>query len=292
MQRLHSSDDREVARSGRRTREILTLTALFCSALGLVLQRRQSGQAMNQAMNSVASSTPPKRRSLSETAVAEMTARIRNGIYDPGERLPTEPQFMAEFGVSRTVIREAISRLQAAGLVETKHGIGTFVLDMLPAANLDIGNVVTIRDAIAMLEIRISLETEAAALAALRRTDADLAEMRRAIDDFDADVEADRSAINADFRFHLQIALATGNRYFENVFRHLGTRTIPRTRFDTTRITLEPSPTYLRRNNLEHQAIFEGIARRDPESARAAMRMHLSNSRERLRVVADVNEEI
>jgi GntR family transcriptional repressor for pyruvate dehydrogenase complex len=242
-------------------------------------------------MNPAPAIAPPKRRSLSETAVAEMTARIRNGVYLPGEKLPTEPQFMAEFGVSRTVIREAVSRLQAAGLVETRHGIGTFVLDLLPAANLDIGNVVTVRDVLAMLEIRISLETEAAALAALRRNDTHLAEMRRAIDEFDADVEAERSSIAADFHFHLQIALATGNRYFENVFRHLGTRTIPRTRLDTTRITPEPSPSYLHRNNLEHQAIFDGIVRKDPEAARAAMRMHLSNSRERLRLAAEITEQ-
>jgi DNA-binding FadR family transcriptional regulator len=234
---------------------------------------------------------PPKRRSLAETAVAEMTARIRNGVYRPGDKLPTEPQFMAELGVSRTVIREAVSRLQAAGLVETKHGIGTFVLNGAPTAGLDIGNVVTIRDVMAMLEIRISLETEAAALAALRRSDQQLAEMRRAIEEFDADVEAGRSSIAADFRFHLQIALATGNRYFENVFRGLGTSTIPRTRLDTARITHEPGQSYLQRNNLEHQSIFEGIARQDPESARAAMRMHLANSRERLRAAAEFAEQ-
>jgi GntR family transcriptional regulator, transcriptional repressor for pyruvate dehydrogenase complex len=232
----------------------------------------------------------PKRRSLAETAVAEITARIRNGVYRPGEKLPTEPQFMADLGVSRTVVREAVSRLQAAGLVETKHGIGTFVLEV-PAAPLDIGNVMTIRDVLAMLELRISLETEAAALAAMRRSDAHLAEMRRAVTDFDADVDAEHSGIAADFRFHLQIALATGNRYFENVFRNLGTSTIPRTRLDMARIALEQSPRYLHRTNLEHQAIFEGIARRDPESARAAMRMHLSNSRERLRHAAGIADD-
>lgn len=243
-------------------------------------------------MDSVLSITPQKRRSLAEIAVAEITARIRNGVYSAGEKLPTEPQFMADLGVSRTVVREAVSRLQASGLVETKHGIGTFVLDAPPGANLDIGSVVTIRDVMAMLEIRISLETEAAALAALRRNDAHLAEMRQAIDDFNAEVKADRSGIAADFRFHIQIALATENRYFENVFRHLGTRTIPRSRLDTTRITPESSPSYLHRNNLEHQAIFDSIARRDPESARAAMRMHLSNSRERLRVAAELTDEV
>ena len=243
-------------------------------------------------MNPALSIPPPKRRSLAETAVAEMTTRINNGVYRPGERLPTEPQFMAELGVSRTVIREAVSRLQAAGLVETRHGIGTFVLHVpRPMTGLDLGNVVTIRDVLAMLEIRISLETEATALAALRRNETHLAEMRRAIDDFDADVEAGRSSTAADFRFHLLIAQATGNRYFENVFRNLGTGTIPRSRLDTTRITQEPSPSYLHRNNLEHQSILEGIARRDPESARAAMRMHLANSRERLRLAAEIEDE-
>lgn len=242
-------------------------------------------------MDSELALSPPKRRSLAETAVAEMTARIKNGTYRAGEKLPTEPQFMAELGVSRTVIREAVSRLQAAGLVETKHGIGTFVLDMPVLNGLGIGNVVTVRDVLAMLEIRISLETEAAALAALRRTDAHLAEMRRAIDDFNADVDANRSSTAADFRFHLQIALATGNRYFEDVFRNLGTGTIPRSRVDTTHLTPESSPSYLQRNNLEHQSILESIARKDPESARAAMRMHLSNSRERLRVAAEIAEQ-
>jgi GntR family transcriptional regulator, transcriptional repressor for pyruvate dehydrogenase complex len=232
----------------------------------------------------------PRRRSLAETAVDSITARIRNGIYRPGEKLPTEPQFMADLGVSRTVVREAVSRLQAAGLVETKHGIGTFVLEV-PANPLDIGNVVTVRDVLAMLELRISLETEAAALAALRRQETHLEEMRGAIDELEADIAAERNGVTADFRFHLQIALATGNRYFESVFRNLGTSTIPRTRLDTARITLERSPSYLHRTNLEHQAILDGIARRDPEAARAAMRMHLSNSRERLRHVAGVDEE-
>lgn len=242
-------------------------------------------------MTSAPSTHPPKRRSLAETTVEEMTARIRSGVYRSGEKLPTEPQFMAELGVSRTVVREAVSRLQAAGLVETKHGIGTFVLDWPRERSLDIGAAVTIRDVLAMLELRISLETEAAALAALRHDATHIGEMQRAIDEFEAAIDAGQSSIAADFHFHLQIALATGNPYFETVFRNLGTNTIPRARVDTTRITPEPSSDYLHRANREHQAILEGIARRDPEAARAAMRMHLSNSRERLRRATDLAEE-
>jgi len=195
---------------------------------------------------------------------------------------------MAEHGVSRTVVREAISGLQAAGLVETRHGIGTFVLDP-HKLNIDTGTVVTIRDVMAMLELRISLETEAAALAALRRTDEHLTEMRRAIVAFQRDIEAGHDGTSADFQFHLQIALATGNRYFESVFRHLGKATIPRTRVDTARFSAESGPTYLERTNNEHDAIFEAIHRQDPESARASVRMHLSNSRERLRRASEIS---
>jgi DNA-binding FadR family transcriptional regulator len=154
---------------------------------------------------------------------------------------------------------------------------------------LDMGMVVTIRDVLAMLEIRISLETEAAALAAMRRSDAHVTEMQRAIDDFGDDVESGGTGVDADFRFHTQNALATGNHYFEKVFRSLGPSTIPRVRFDTTRIAPE-SPSDLHRANREHQAVLDAIARRDPESARAAMRMHLSNSRERLRSAANIPE--
>ncbi len=73
-----------------------------------------------------------KPRSLAQELVTVLTERIRSGQLKRGDKLPTESQIMAEEGVSRTVVREAISRLQAAGQVETRHGIGTFVLDAPP----------------------------------------------------------------------------------------------------------------------------------------------------------------
>ena len=126
----------------------------------------------------------PRRRNLSQAVVGDLTTKIQNGVYRPGEKLPTEPEVMAQLGVSRTVVREAMSRLQASGLVETRHGIGTFVLASHARMDLDTGTVMTILDVIDMLELRISLETEAAALAALRRKDEHLEAMRRAIDSF------------------------------------------------------------------------------------------------------------
>jgi DNA-binding FadR family transcriptional regulator len=229
---------------------------------------------------------PRKRsRGLVQEVMDDLTAKIRRGLYLPGAKLPTEPEVMAEQGVSRTVVREAVSRLQAAGFVETRHGVGTFVLPPPPptAPILDLTTVVTIRDVVDMLELRISLETEAAGLAAVRRKEEHLLLMRAAIGAFETGINKGEQAVEEDFQFHLQIALATGNRYFEDVYRHLGKTTIPRTRVDTTQLLPEPGPSYLYRTNLEHRNILDAIARKDPESARAAMRLHLTNSRERLK---------
>src|SRR6195952_3142290 len=74
----------------------------------------------------------PRRRArtLAHELVESLGDRIRDGRLTPGDKLPTEAAFMTEFGVSRTVVREAISKLQASGLVETRHGVGTFVVGL------------------------------------------------------------------------------------------------------------------------------------------------------------------
>lgn len=238
--------------------------------------------------------SPPTARkrsiSLAQEVMNDLAARIRAGQYQPGEKLPTEPELMAEQGVSRTVVREAMSRLQAAGLVETRHGVGTFALSPV-APMLDWTTVVTIRDVLAMLELRISLETEAAGLAAMRRTEEQLGRIRDAVAAFEEGVRKGERSIEADFQFHLQIALSTHNKYFEDFYRHLGTTTIPRTRLDTSKFSPEPGQNYLLRTNREHENILDAIARQDPQAASAAMRMHLTNSRERLRRASELSEQ-
>ncbi|MNT67643.1 HTH-type transcriptional regulator LutR [compost metagenome] len=87
-------------------------------------------------------------------------------------------------------------------------------------------------------------------------------------------------AVGSDFEFHLSIARATGNRYFTDIMGHLGTMVIPRSRLQVSTPEREQ---YLERVNFEHESIYDAIERRDPEAAKAAMRMHLTNSRERLR---------
>lgn len=224
-------------------------------------------------------------RSLAHDLVEDLSGKIRAQTLRPGDKLPTESEIMQAFGVSRTVVREALSKLQAAGLVETRHGIGTFVLEPQAAApfRIDPADIETAVDVLAVLELRISLESESAGLAAVRRTAEQLALMRQALDDFGSHVADAGDTVSPDFRFHLQIALSTGNRYFADIMSHLGTTIIPRTRVNQSKMEQGELTPYLQRVNREHEEIYAAIARQDPEAARAAMRIHLANSRERMR---------
>lgn len=192
---------------------------------------------------------------------------------------------MRQFGVSRTVVREALSRLQEAGLVETRHGVGTYALQASPGADFRVSpaELASIRDILVALELRIGLESEAAGLAAQRRNDEQLAAMRRALDLFQARLLNQGDTITPDFEFHLLVAQATQNRHFAELMSHLGSAIIPRTRINSARVFQENPGQYLARINVEHENIYDAILRQDAEAARAAMRTHLSNSRERLR---------
>jgi DNA-binding FadR family transcriptional regulator len=250
------------------------------------------------SMNSRTSGVPESRRrprTLAHELVESIGDRIRDGRIAPGDKLPTEAAVMGEFGVSRTVVREALSKLQASGLVETRHGIGTFVVGLGDAAPFRIapGQFATLRDVIAVLELRIGIETEAAALAAQRRTAQNIADMRAALNAFDTALKAGRDAVGPDFQFHLEIARATQTSHFAEMMGTLGAMIIPRARLERPappkKASSKNAPPdderrqYLRRVNAEHESIFDAIVNQDPEAARAAMRTHLANSRERRR---------
>ncbi len=217
--------------------------------------------------------------------VGTLEREIRAGQLPVGNKLPTETEIMQRFDVSRTVVREALSRLQASGLVATRHGIGTFVSQPETTGNFRISkqDFATVADVIAVLELRISLETEAAGLAAQRRTDAQLAAMQAALDAFQSSIQQDSDAVPPDFQFHMEVARATGNQHFADLMTYLGAMIIPRTRVNTPEQAPEGRLSYLLRVNGEHENIFAAIRNRDADAARAAMRTHLSNSRERLR---------
>ncbi len=242
---------------------------------------------MNTILQKMALSPAPRNRrgGLVQEVVQHMASQIQGGRLQAGDQLPTESAIMVELAVSRTVVREAISRLQASGLVETRHGVGTFVLQAPSSENFSIAeqDMSTVEDVINVLELRISLETEAAGLAAQRATPAQCDAMAHALASFADAIDEQSDAVPSDFEFHLEVAKATGNRHFADLMTYLGRRIIPRTRVNTADQAPEGREAYLRRVHSEHESIYNAIRNQDVESARAAMRTHLSNSRDRLR---------
>jgi GntR family transcriptional regulator, transcriptional repressor for pyruvate dehydrogenase complex len=246
-------------------------------------------------MNFLSHSNPPSaarsfrnNRGLAHHLVDTLTERIGAGTYPLGSRLPTETEIINEFGVSRTVVRDAMSRLQATGYVVTRHGIGSFVqnVSVETGFKLQPQQLNTLREVVAVLELRIAVETEAAALAAQRRNDENIEKMRSALDRFENAIELGGDAVEADYTFHAELARATQNAHFSQLFESLGSGQIPRTKIPDTQQVAQRKA-YLQTIHLEHESILTAICNGDSESARAAMRIHLGNSRERRRRAAD-----
>lgn len=223
------------------------------------------------------------RRSLTQQVITELRSRIESGSLPEGTKLPTEVALIEEFGVSRTVIREAIAGLRADGLVLPRHGVGVFVTKPKPTANLSgIFNVDTERlsSIIEALELRAAVEIEAAGLAAERRSPAQMAKILEALQNMASAVAAGDSAEQADFDFHAAIADATNNANFGEFLTFLGRRTIPRSRLQEAGMAAT-APGYMQKIHAEHQAIADAIANRSALDAREAMRLHLKGSQER-----------
>ena len=226
-----------------------------------------------------------KPRRLAESLVERFAQRMREGTLTRGDKLPTETQIMAAESVSRSVVRDALSRMQAAGLVETQHGVGTFVLDMPAPEGFNVGpaTIMLLSDVLDLLEFRLSLEVQAAGMAAERATPQAIDELEQALKALLQGPEKSGSTTNADFQFHLKIAKAAGNPYLIDIMKHLGTKLIPRTRMNSAYTGQSNRSTYLAGINAEHQQIFDAIVSRQVDAARAALFLHLSNSRMRLR---------
>ncbi|MDM0110375.1 FadR/GntR family transcriptional regulator [Variovorax sp. J22R24] len=223
-------------------------------------------------------------RSLSVGVVDELSKRMRIGPLRAGDRLPTEAAIMEEFGVSRTVVREALSKLQAAGMVQTRQGIGTFVVGATRAKPFQVESSPddSLAQALALIELRVGLETEAAALAAQRRLPADLDAMKGALHAFDVAMEQGMDTAVPDFQYHLEIARASHSPHFAAVLEALGPTCVP-TSFLQVAAGEDMSAIWTSHARNEHRSIFDAIAQQDVDAARAAMRTHLVNGRERRR---------
>lgn len=224
----------------------------------------------------------PPMRTRPQHVVAGLKDKILSGELAPGAKLPSEAELIEEYAVSRTVVREAVSRLQAEGLVETFQGRGSFVLAVPEPSSftLETSAIRSHHDVLAMVDFRIGVETEAAALAAARVTSAAGAAITAAHASFTA--AGHEGAVEADFAFHRAIAAATDNRFYVDLLDSLGPMMImlPRTRLGEEYTMTDA--THVQRVQREHDNIAAAVLAGDVETARAAMRLHLGNTRRRL----------
>jgi GntR family transcriptional repressor for pyruvate dehydrogenase complex len=228
-------------------------------------------------------------RNLTADLAADLRTRIVDGVIQPGEKLPSENTLIGEFGVSRTVVRAALTRLQAEGLVETERGRGSFALTP-PAAGPTAAPggrpVASMEDRLHLLEFRMGVEAEAAALAARNHSERQLKAVWNALEEFTASGEHPARAMKSDFEFHRAIAVASGNPFYADCLASLGPTMIamPRTRLMTG--AEHYARDHFEQAVHEHESIYAAIADGDESSSSAAMRSHLANSRRRLRAAA------
>lgn len=227
----------------------------------------------------------PKSRNLTQETTDALRAKIAAGPMMPGDRLPTEKELEIEFGVSRTVIREAVAVLKADGLVEPRRGAGVFILDPALARARGLSSFLPtgLHQPLDLLELRMSVEVEAAALAASRRSLSQDARIRECLVEFGRALETGGSTVDLDVAFHSAIAHGTNNRLFPAFLESLGRNAIPRSTLSADQRKQLIDHDYLERVYGEHLAIADAISAGDAQAAREAMHRHMSGSITRYR---------
>jgi GntR family galactonate operon transcriptional repressor len=219
-----------------------------------------------------------RKRSLFGHVIEELGSRIVSGALGAGDGFPNEAELGREFAASRSVIREAVKSLAAKGLLESRTGTGIRVLEPIHWNLLD-RDVLGWRYATMpplqlfreLFEVRRMIEPDAAALAAERATEDELAEIGRAFAAMQAADPASEAAIEADLRFHRAILAAGHNALLLHMGNLIGVGILI-----SFRLSSDTFPAFLP----NHGEVLDAIAARRPEQARAAMERMLSGTRE------------
>ncbi|WP_407538691.1 FadR/GntR family transcriptional regulator [Deinococcus radiomollis] len=227
-----------------------------------------------------------KARQVSEIVADDIIGYIKQHGLVRGDRLPTELELIERYGVSRTALREAIKVLGSSGVIEVRHGHGTFVLEtqsLIVTPPLDLGALFTRQTYMDVAEARTAIESEVAKLAASRATESDVQELE-ALHEQMKSLAHDAEFTDYDVKLHLMLARVAGNAILLQMMEVL--RQALSEYIFITVSRLQNVEDLLR----EHDAVIAAIRRRDPEGAQLAMRHHVQNAARRLEQV--LNAEI
>ncbi|GAA2251334.1 MULTISPECIES: FadR/GntR family transcriptional regulator [Kitasatospora] len=218
---------------------------------------------------------------VTDEAIEKIKAMILSGALKPGDRLPKEPDLAAELGLSRNSLREAVKALSLLNVLDVRQGDGTYVSSLEPPHLLEaltfILDLHRDESVLELFQVRAILEPAAAALAAQRMTDEQLAELREILDRLGENPTVEALVAN-DLEFHGRIAAAVGNSVLCSLIDSLSSRTA-RARM-WRGLTQEDA---VQRTIAEHRAIVEALAARDVETTRALATVHITGVAEWLR---------
>ncbi|PLZ00991.1 FadR family transcriptional regulator [Burkholderia sp. WAC0059] len=218
---------------------------------------------------------------LTEQVAQQVIDEIQRGVFPVGSKLPPGKALAARFGVSPAVIREVTERLRAKGLIDSRQGAGCTVKSNTEASGFSIPGTAE-ADLSRMFELRMDLEGAAAALAAVRRGDADLAALRRLLKTLEENLYDPAQGVELDVGFHVAIAQATRNRYYVDLLQYLNLQfrqCIGIARAHSAQHYRLPEEVHR-----EHVRVFDAILAGDPAAARLAMTTHLERAARRLGV--------
>ncbi|WP_159949278.1 FadR/GntR family transcriptional regulator [Rhizobium sp. 18065] len=212
---------------------------------------------------------------------------IAEGRIKPGEKLPTEHILAKTFGVSRSVVREAIAQLRNEGLVDTRQGVGAFVIEGMGRGSIRIEQTdLHHRDSFrSLFQLRIPLEIEAAGLAAVHHDDDDLKKLDASLAQMTGAEKWTDQGIVADLIFHRTLAAATHNEYFPLFIGFIAERISLAINAARAAAILEE---IVEITIAEHVAIRDAVVTRDPLKARAAMHDHLMGAAGRLDLTLEI----
>ncbi|MEA4857785.1 MAG: FadR/GntR family transcriptional regulator [Solidesulfovibrio sp.] len=206
--------------------------------------------------------TPVRPRKLGDLVIQQIQEKISLGIFAPGTKIPTEPTLMAQLGVGRSTVREAIRVLVSAGLLEVRQGDGTYVLDRT-SGHEPLEYRLRRAKAEEIREVRRIIEVETARLAALNRTPGDIEAMRECLDNKRAAMAAGDSHgyVTADIAFHSAVAAASGNGLLADLYRSFCMV------FQDFLDSLIADRGVNQYQDRIHNGLLEAIAAKDPEKA-------------------------
>ncbi len=212
---------------------------------------------------------------------ARMAEAILCGEYAQGSKLPTEQELAARFGVGRSTVREALSRLRSDGIIETRRGSGSQVVaPKVASAGVATPPIHSLADVERFYDFRSCIEAGAAAAAADNWEEDDLRAIRAGLDALYAAMDGGQASAEADTQFHAAIVRASRNPFFITTL----TTVVPVRQFVDVFSSArdQRSREQLRGTHAEHEAIYNAIARRLPHEAAQAMRVHVLNTKLRL----------